>query len=136
MKFIIYAGSPIPSEMEGTEVLAGTLAARLHSFEQAKTCILPLSDIEMNGLARSPELFPLHEAEVIFGLPGTSVTPIFDAAVGTAGLRHVVWDEMKARLRSDALSEQRTRETSPWNAPAPLGGDAPPASETEMEDAA
>lgn len=134
-KYIIYSGSPIPSEMEGTPMLSGTLASRLAAFEAAVApgCILPLTDIEMNGLARSPELFPLHEALVIIGLPGVPATPIFDAAVATAGLRTVFWDELKSSIRGAALEQQRTRETRPWQERESMLGQGP-AVDPELED--
>lgn len=115
-KYIIPAGAAVPTELSELPVVTGTTIAKLAAFETAPKGVLPLTEVEMNGLARCAELMPFQGAIVLIGLPGSFASAVFDSAVATAGLPTAFWEEVKAQIKSENLTIQRRREATPWQA--------------------
>lgn len=124
-KFIIPMGAAVPGELEQTPLLSGSLAARLVAFYDTPNCILPLGDVEMNSLAKVSEVFPLHPAVAIQGLPGAFSSAIFDSAVASAGLEVQQWDGIKAMLGDAKRTAQRAQDKTPWSVRAERDDERP-----------
>lgn len=117
-KFIIAAGSALPDELKQYPLVSGSLVERLAAFVNAPAAILPLTDVEINGISKAIEVLPISDALVITGLPGSFSSAIFDAAVASAGFDIRTWDEVAAQMRATATESQRTRDRSPWTVKA------------------
>lgn len=118
---IIPLGTPVPFELDGAEVISGSLYARLAPLAtegqpdtQLLPVLVPLSGAELAQLTPAWDLLCTGRVGyVLIGLPGTRVDITFEHAARSIGLRVIDWQDVKAELEARVLTAQRASAAPP-----------------------
>lgn len=123
--FIIPVDAPLPSELADVEVPKGSLYTRIAALANpAPTegyAFVPVSGAELLALERSWRLLQtVKRVSALFELPGARYDVLFTQAVRAIGLPRVEWTQVAQGMTERLRSEQRTRDTTPWQLKEPL----------------
>lgn len=119
--FLVPVDAPLPSELTGVTVPSGTLYQRLAALDTPdgdSFSFVPLAGAELLSLDRAWRL--LQTAKRVFvltGLPAARYDVLFSQATRQIGLQSVDWPAVSEAIASKLVSDQRTKDATPWADP-------------------
>lgn len=127
--FVIPVDAPIPSEIAGSEMPRGSLYKRIAAidsddFDGFK--FVPVSGSELLALERAWRTFcAAKRVYVMMDLPAARYDVLFTQAVRQIGLEKIGWSHVSEAIAAKVISDQRTKDTAPWNNPMVEGVSIP-----------
>lgn len=128
--FIIPIDAPIPSEISSGVMPTGSLYQRLAPLDvelSESFTFVPVSGAELLALERCWRM--LQSARRIFvlnDLPAARYDVLFSQAVRQIGLPKVDWTHVSEAISAKVITDQRSRDKTPWAAPMADGVELPP----------
>lgn len=128
--FLVPLDAPLPSEISNGELPSGSLYSRLAPLDLATSegfSFVPVSGSELLALERSWRM--LQTAKRVFvltDLPAARYDVLFTQAVRMIGLQSIDWAKVSEAIASKVITDQRTKDKSPWVSPMIDGVELPP----------
>lgn len=127
--FLIPVDAPIPSEIAETELPTGSLYKRLAAIDSDESTsfkFVPVSGSELLALERVwRTLCVAKRVYVMMDLPAARYDVLFTQAVRQIGLEKIDWSRVSEAIAAKVISDQRTKDTTPWVNPMVEGVSIP-----------
>lgn len=127
--FVVPIDAPIPSELTSDALPSGSLYKRLAALDIESSdsyAFVPLSGAELLNLERSwRALQSARRIYVLADLPAARYDVLFTQAVRQIGLQKVDWSHVSEAIASKVITDQRTKDKTPWAEPMIDGVEVP-----------
>lgn len=121
--FVVPVDAPLPSELGELVVPTGSLYDRIRALcvpDESVFQFVPISGAEMLHLDRAWRLLQVAKRVfVLADLPGARYDVMFTQASRQIGLSKLDWPSVASTIASKAITDQRTKDSTPWQASGP-----------------
>lgn len=128
--FVVPLDAPLPSEISADGLPTGSLYKRLAPLDVEKPtgfAFVPISGAELLSLDRVwRQIQAAKRVFVLTDLPAARYDVLFTQAVRQIGLASVSWVNVAEAISSRQVTDQRTKDKTPWVNPMVDGVEQPP----------